>query len=332
MNRKAKIEKITELTVKLFIVLLGGWIIYKELFLNQEFNEVWQEIWYSFTNVKDKQFLLKIIVLLLFPLNIYLEAIKWKLQLKPIENISNAKSFVSILTGITAGMFFPNRMGNFIGRIFMLEKADRIKASLVSIVGGMAQMIVTVSLGLIASLFFVKNNLFITAIIAISTITILMLLYFNISLLRYFQFLIPKKFKNKTEEYLEVFSLYSKKELLIILLFSFLKYSLYTFQFVILIWSFNVPISYFKAMIPISLTYLLMMIVPFITITEIAIRGSVSIIVFEQWFIMNNIDLSYKAMVFSASSLLWIINIAIPAIIGLILTYRLKFFRNKNEL
>jgi hypothetical protein len=85
-------------------------------------------------------------------------------------------------------------------------------------------------------------------------------------------------------------------------------------------------------MIPISLTYLLMMIVPFITITEIAVRGSVSILVFEKWMIMNEINPSFGVMVFSASSLLWIFNIAIPALIGLFLTNHLKFFRNKNEL
>ena len=72
-----------------------------------------------------------------------------------------------------------------------------------------------------------------------------------------------------------------------------------------------------------------MMIIPFITITEIAIRGSVSILVFEKWMIINEINTSYGIMVFSASSLLWILNIAIPSIIGLFLTHRLKFFRQK---
>ena len=96
-----------------------------------------------------------------------------------------------------------------------------------------------------------------------------------------------------------------------------------------MIWAFGVPLNYFNAMIPIALTYLAMMIVPFITITEIAVRGSVSVVIFEKWLIMNGIDYSFGIMVFSASSLLWIFNIAIPAIIGLFMTYRLKFFRDK---
>lgn len=328
MNHKAKIIKFTELTVKITIVLLGIFVLYKKLIVNQNVSEIFKEIETTFTN--KNQFFLMSIALLLVPINIFLESIKWKLQIKPIENISNWKSFLSIFTGISAGMFFPNRMGNFLGRIFMLEKGDRIKASLTTLVGGMAQMIATISVGLIASLFFIEHHIILICVIFI--ISLLILMYFNIHLLKHFQFLIPKKFKEKTEEYFEVFSLYNKIELLKILILSFARYFLYTFQFVLLIWAFKIPLNYFNAMIPISLTYLLMMIVPFITITEIAVRGSVSILVFEKWMIMNDINTSFGIMVFSASSLLWIFNIAIPALIGLFLTYRLKFFRNKNEL
>jgi hypothetical protein len=327
MISKAKIRKFTEISVKIVIVLLGVWILYKKLFHNQNITQLWTDLKSSV--VTTNNIILTLLALLLVPVNIYLEGIKWKFQLKPIENISNWKSFLSIFTGITAGMFFPNRMGNFLGRIFMLEKGDRIKAAMVTIVGGMGQMIATVSIGLIAAIFFVKKHLVLLTISVILIVVLLLIMYFNIQFLKYFQFLIPKKFKEKTKEYFEIFSLYSKTELLKILAISFLRYFIYTFQFVILIWAFNIPLTYFKAMIPISLTYILMMIIPFITITEIAVRGSVSILVFEKWLIINNISTSYGVMVFSASSLLWIFNIAIPSIIGLFLTYRLKFFRKK---
>lgn len=330
MNHKAKIIKFTELTVKIAIVLLGIFVLYKKLVVNQNVSEIFKEIKTTFTN--NNQFMLMLTAVLLVPLNIYLEGIKWKLQIKPIENISNWKSFLSIFTGISAGMFFPNRMGNFLGRIFMLEKGDRIKASLTTLVGGMAQMIATVSIGLIAAIFFLKKNYILICVVFFIVISLLILMYFNIHLLKYIQFIIPKRFKEKTEEYFKVFSLYNKTELLKILILSLVRYFLYTFQFVLLIWSFDIPLNYLNAMIPISLTYLMMMIVPFITITEIAVRGSVSILIFEKWMIMNEINTSFGMMVFSASSLLWIFNIAIPALIGLFLTNHLKFFRNKNEL
>lgn len=327
MNSKAKIIKLTETIVKIVIVLLGIWIIYKKIIHNQNITQLWSDIKSSFTSTKHIYLL--ILTIILVPINIYLEGVKWKIQLKPIENISYYKSFLSIFTGLTAGMFFPNRMGNFLGRIFMMENGDRIKAAMVTIVGGMAQMIATVSVGLIATIFFVNKYLVLLTISIFLIVALLLLIYFNIHVLKYFQFLIPKKFKEKTKEYFDVFSLYDKKELLKILIISFLRYFIYTFQFVLLIWAFNIPLTYLNAMIPISFTYLLMMVIPFITITEIAIRGSVSILVFEKWLIINGISNSLELMVFSASSLLWILNIAIPSIIGLFLIHRLKFFRQK---
>lgn len=327
MNSKAKIIKFTELFIKIVIVLLGIWILYKKLFHNQNITQLWLDVKTSVTTINNTLFIL--LALFLVSVNIYLEGIKWKLQLKPIEDISIWKSFISIFTGITSGMFFPNRMGNFLGRIFMLEKGDRIKAAMVTIVGGFGQMITTISIGLIASLFFVKKYLVLLTIAVFLIIGTLLIMYFNIQILKYFHFLIPKRFKEKTKEYFEIFSFYNKIELLKILTISFLRYFLYTFQFVLLIWAFNIPLTYFQAMIPISLTYILMMVIPFITITEIAVRGSVSILVFEKWLVINNISTSYGIMVFSASSLLWIFNIAIPSVIGLFLIYRLKFFRKK---
>ncbi len=327
MNSKAKIIKLTETIVKIVIVLLGIWIIYKKIIHNQNITQLGSDIKSSFTSTKHIYLL--IVTIILVPINIYLEGVKWRIQLKPIENISYYKSFLSIFTGLTAGMFFPNRMGNFLGRIFMMENGDRIKAAMVTIVGGMAQMIATVSVGLIATIFFVNKYFVLLTISIILIVALLLLIYFNIHVLKYFQFLIPKKFKEKTKEYFDVFSLYDKKELLKILIISFLRYFIYTFQFVLLIWAFNIPLTYLNAMIPISFTYLLMMVIPFITITEIAIRGSVSILVFEKWFIINGISNSLELMVFSASSLLWILNIAIPSIIGLFLIHRLKFFRQK---
>ena len=112
--------------VKIVIVLLGIWILYKKLFHNQNISQLLIDIESSIKTIKN--LILILAALFLVPLNIYLEGIKWKMQLKPIENINIWKSFLSIFTGITSGMFFPNRMGNFLGRIFMLEKGDRIKA------------------------------------------------------------------------------------------------------------------------------------------------------------------------------------------------------------
>ena len=145
------------------------------------------------------------------------------------------------------------------------------------------------------------------------------------------QRLIPKKWRPRTEKYMEIFSSYSKKDLAVILLLAIAKYTVYSFQFVLLIWAFDVPLNYFQAMIPIMLTYLLMTVIPFITITEIAVRGAVCIGVFDIWLAMLGINTSFTMMVFSASTMLWLYNLAIPAIFGLFFIRKLKFIRSSYE-
>ena len=87
MIHKAKIIKSTELAVKIIIVLLGILVLYQKIFMNQNVTDVWNEIKTSFIN--KNQYILMTIAFLLVPINIYMEGIKWKMQIKPIENISN---------------------------------------------------------------------------------------------------------------------------------------------------------------------------------------------------------------------------------------------------
>lgn len=130
---------------------------------------------------------------------------------------------------------------------------------------------------------------------------------------------------------MEIFGAFSRGDLARILLIAIAKYAVYSFQFVLLIWAFDVPLNYFQAMIPIMMTYLLMTVVPFITITEIAVRGGICTSVFDSWFAINGINTAFSMMVFSASTMLWLYNLAIPAIIGLFFIRRLKFMRSSYE-
>ena len=272
------------------------------------------------------------LALVLMPLNMAFEARKWQKSVMPVEGVPFTKAFTAIFTGVTAGMMFPNRTGDFLGRIFILEKGNRIKAAMLTFVGNIAQMLITVTLGSLACFFFLKWAVY-WYILVILMIAIILgfLFYFNIRILIYFKRLIPKKWRPRVENYMEIFGSFSKRDLARILLLAIAKYLVYSFQFVLLIWAFDVPLNYFEAMIPIMLTYLLMTVIPFITITEIAVRGSVCIYVFETWLTGLGVDTSYSMMVFSASTMLWLYNLAIPAVIGLFYIRKLKFMRRSYE-
>ncbi|MBQ2187406.1 MAG: flippase-like domain-containing protein [Bacteroidales bacterium] len=326
-SHNAKIRKFAETAIKILIVLAGCWVLYVKIIKNQDLTEMWESVKTSFSSTRNV--LLMALAFILMPLNMALETWKWQKSIQPVERVPFWKAYTAIFTGITAGMMFPNRTGDFLGRIFILEKGNRLKAAMLTFVGNIAQMLVTVSLGCIAWVFFTSSKYY-WYVLILSLIIIILgyLIYFNIHILKHLQHLIPKRWRPRAEKYMEIFGSYSKKDLAVILLIALGKYIVYSFQFVLLIWAFDVPLNYLEAMVPIMLTYLLMTVIPFITITEIAVRGSVCIYVFEAWLTRLGVSAAFSMMVFSASTMLWLYNLAIPAIIGLFFIRKLKFIRS----
>lgn len=327
-SHNAKIMKIAETAIKILIVIAACWILYVKIIKNQDLTQMWNSVKTSFSSTKN--ILLMVLAFILMPVNMAFETRKWQKSILPVEKVPFKKAYMAIFTGITAGMMFPNRTGDFLGRIFILEKGNRIKAAMLTFVGNFAQMLVTVSLGCIAWFFFAEKNYYVL-VLSIIIIILGYLLYFNIHIIRYLQRLIPKKWRSRAEKYIDIFSSYSKKDLALILLIAVGKYAVYSSQFVLLIWAFDVPLNYFEAMVPIMLTYLLMTVIPFITITEIVVRGGVCISVFNAWLAHIGINTSLSLMVASASTMLWFYNLAIPAIIGLFFIRKLKFIRSSYE-
>lgn len=329
-SHNAKLRKFAETAIKILIVLAGCWVIYDKIIDNQNITEMWISVKLSFSSPKN--ILLMALVLLLMPLNMAFETMKWQKSILPIEKVPFKKAYTAIFTGITAGMMFPNRTGDFLGRIFILEKGNRLKAAMLTFVGNIAQMLVTVTLGCFAWIFLSNGSGQIYAgVITLIVLTLGLLFYFNIRILIHFKWLIPRKWRPRVESYMDVFDSFSRRDLMRILLLALAKYTIYSFQFVLLIWAFDVPLNYFEAMVPIMMTYLLMTVIPFITITEIAVRGSVCIWVFETWLTKLGIDSAFSMMVFSASTMLWLYNLAIPAVIGLFFIRKLKFMRKSYE-
>ena len=316
------------MAIKIIIVLAGCWVLYVKIVKNQDLTEMWDSVKTSFSSTKNV--LLMVLAFVFMPVNMAFETRKWQKSIQPVERVPFRKAFTAIFTGITAGMMFPNRTGDFLGRIFILEKGNRIKAAMLTFVGNIAQMLVTVSLGCIAWIFFAQENYYVL-VISLIIIVLGYLLYFNIHIFTHLQRLIPMKWRSRAEKYVDIFSSFSRRDLTHILLLALAKYAVYSFQFVLLIWAFDVPLSYFDAMIPIMITYLLMTVIPYITITEIAVRGGVCISVFEAWLNIKGISTSFTMMVFSASTMLWLYNLAIPAILGLFFIRKLKFIRRSYE-
>ena len=311
--------------------------LYNEVFRKKDFGSVMG--FYPEISASQGFALVVVLVFFLLIVNFLLEAVKWRFFISPLEKISLWLSFKAVLTGVSVSMFMPNRVGDYLGRVFVLKKANRIQAVISTIVGSMSQLITTFLFGSVALLIAFPYYLDLSeqlhswlywglwAVVIIGDFT-MVFFYLNFGAFSAVIKRISGRGYKKVEKYADVFSLYKSSDMLFVLLVSMLRYLVFSLQFFLLLRLFKIEITYFDAMVLISLIYLAMAIIPTIALTEIGVRGSVSVFLFAYYFsLMGNTSTDYELAVASASTALWLVNLVIPAFAGVIFVFGLKFFR-----
>lgn len=316
------------LLIKLLIALVALWFIYREVQLKDQVADLDTGVRYLFSLAQ-----LPSLVLLIFlmALNWLLEAIKWRLLIQHLEGISIWQSLKAVLSGITIAIFTPNRVGEYGGRVFHLKKADRIDAVLLTIVGSYAQLVVTITTGIIAGIFFIPTYVGLGPItpmqynliglLLFGVCVFLVILFLNTRLLTVILNWLP--IPKKLDHYAQVFQYHSFSTLWKVFLASLGRYVIFTFQFYLLLRIFHIDVDYAPAVMMISLTYFVMTAIPTIAITELGVRGSVAV-----YFI--GLLTTSVTNIFMASSMLWLINLAVPALLGIVFIFQLRFFRKSD--
>jgi len=302
--------------IKLLIIIVSYGYIYYQIFYKKNDFEPLRLYHFDWTKIG----LLLLVFILMF-VNWSMESIKWKILVSPLEKISFWHSFKGILIGLTTSIFTPNRTGEYFGRIWVLSQ-KRVQGVFATITGSIAQLSITLIVGIFSLIYiptetlnqipFIANNK--NIILFISTgLTIVIIVFL------FFIFLIPNKlirFK-KLFSYLKFLKYYSFKSVLKILILSIVRYFIFIIQFFLLIQMFNILLNFKLVFMLLAFIYFIMAFIPSFTFAEIGIRGSLAITIFNT-FVPSTIG------IFLAISILWIINIALPAFVGSFFTFKLK--------
>lgn len=279
------------------------------------------------------------LVMILMPVNWSIEAYKWKYLVGKVEDISVINAFQAVLAGISVSSFIPNRVGEFMGRIFFLKTASRIEGILITLVGSMSQLLVTVIMGSVAMLVvfprlipgtgFMHGYLYaclVTLVLALDLI--LLAMFFRLSFLSTLKERILRNGLKRLRKFFRIFAFYHNREIAVVILLSFARYLVFSTQFYFLLMLFDIRVPYVNGLILIALIYLVMAIVPTIALTELGMRGSVALYIFGLWFNQGVPVAGETGLgVFAASTILWMINLGIPALAGTLFVFRLQFFR-----
>ncbi len=297
--------------VKIFIMVAAyGYLIYT--FINFEHYDDFSSYFkqYGLENIKYLLY-----CLLLMPLNWFLESIKWKEVLKSIQKISFSDAIKSVLIGLTSGFFTPNRVGEPVGRTFVLNDGNKTKGVIGSLICTLSQTFATIFFVMISLWGVTKyiphingDEISLIRSIAVIGLIFVSVLYFTLPLW-------IRKIKSnsqKVKNIVEAISLISYKRLLIVSLYSILRFGVYTFQYYLMLRFFAIEINVLLAFIIIPINYFLVSITPSVAFAEIGIRGTYAILLLGA-FTANTVGVALSAVG------LWFLNYVIPMLVGSLL-------------
>ena len=265
----------------------------------------------------------------MMPINWFLESGKWKLLVDPFEKISFIKSLKAILSGISIALLTPNRIGEYGGRMVMVEAKNNWKAVISTIVSSIAQNIWNIGLGLIAAMLFLRKNgalesyLFWSGLI-VSTLFLLVIviIYFNMKWIN----VLLKKWKsnrwiNKALFHLSLLEKYQHKTLLKVLLLALVRYAVYFLQYYFILKFFGLEVNLIAGFIGIATIFLVQTSLPLPPIVGFLARGEIALLVWE--------GMEFNSLsILGASYALWFLNLIIPSIIGSVIILSSDLWRS----
>jgi uncharacterized membrane protein YbhN (UPF0104 family) len=311
----------------LFIWL--SWAIYRQVKNQPDLDGAWQRIKTSFGGPMIINLLG---VILLMVVNWSIEAIKWKTAVKPVQEVSFLKAFRAVLSGISFSVSTPNRIGEYLGRVLYMDEGNRLKTISITIVSSISQLIITLLMGSIGLILLrepiEQSGLLSTGWLEIITYGVMVSLI--VLTLFYFRLAPMIKWVDRLRGFRRfVFLLRALEDfnatlLLRLLSLSALRFVVFIVQYYLLFRLFDVDISWWESFWTVSVTFLIMAVIPTFAIAELAQRG----------YITKTIVGVYStntAGILFATGGIWLINLILPAIIGslLILSIR-KIIKNKT--
>lgn len=314
--KKLLANKQINILVKLLIIALLIWAIYKQVFAKENIEDMWAAFVVRFQGANI--FWLAIVVLLV-PVNWGFETCKWRTLIQKFTSYSFFQVYKATLAGITVSLFTPNRVGEYGGRILLVKAKDNWNAAIATIVSSFSQMMVLLAFGLIGLLFFASflfeiSQAYLLLSVLGGTIFIALMLYcfLHIDLIIPIARKIPfPKFIKESLSRLSVLKEYTRKELSKNLLFAFLRYCTYTIQYYLILHFFGIEVSLLLALSGIATIYLLQTSIPLPPVMGLLARGQVAL---EVWGNFSDSQVDILGATFS----LFIINLTIPALIGTI--------------
>lgn len=313
LNKATKIQLNYFIGGIIMLVLL--WVIYRQ---------VQQQLFqYDFKTIfrnGNTSFLIG--ALLLMPINATLEIFKWKLLANSAQPISFYTAAKSYLAGLALSILTPNRIGEYPGRIIYLKRKNTPRLISVTFLGMFTQFLTLFVFGLIGLLYYnfsfpgywQKIVLFLTLVVTV--FVSLLFYYFE----KWSAFIERFSIFKRLKVYNVLLKRFTHQEQFSILGISMLRFCIYVSQYLLLMHWVNIKLPIVEGFFTACLFFFGMAVIPSIALTEMGVRGGLSL-----WLFQNVTP--EKIGILIATLSLWFINLIIPAIIGSVLWIKMRLIK-----
>jgi hypothetical protein len=227
--------------------------------------------------------------------------------MRKLQRMTFLRSVIAVLAGNAISLWMPNRAGDYIGRAVLLRPRSRVRGVLATLIGGIAQLMITLVLGMLGAVYYAHEHwgggAYLFAVLWVLTIafTVLLLVpYFNLNKIR---FIIGRQgWQHKLRRYLSIYSIYSRQDLAAVLCLSLIRYLVFSIQLFLLLLFFAVPVEPLAALPSIFLIFLVQTVVPTTALSELAVRGAASVTFLA-------VSDQFSGAVLAASYSIWLLNI-----------------------
>lgn len=301
--------------IKFIVVNVAwGYVAYKFVTMKEDVSLIFTDELFSVSTI--------VVVLILMFCNWLVEARKWQLLVSYSQTISLRIAIKGVLIGLPLALITPNRVGEIGGRAFILEN-NRKDAVFATFIGSLTQLSATLLFGLIGGIlvlcFFPLNATVRNAcIISVLIVTILIILGALSKNRRFLKVITLHIVGRRYYRYLiSVVDKFPPRAITQSLSYSLFRYCIFSTQFGLLVHMLVPDITVLEIAVGISLMYLFTTLIPTAVLGEIGIRGSVAMFIFQNFT-------DSVSQIFQVSLLLWVVNIAIPTVIGSFLLLRVR--------
>jgi len=261
-------------------------------------------------------------------INVGLQYYKWKITCEHLLTDNNSrKILLSLFYGFAAGSFTPARVGEYFGRAMVFKNKTLLEVTVATLIDKLFPLMMVASIGTASSILFLHYYYHVSFYITASLFIVFFTLVYFVAMLfinpEFWDNLLFQKLKKsvplqKLFDKLKPLQTLDRKYSLQMVVISFLFYSCFLIQYALLVIGFSGNNNFFNYLWAGNLVMFAKTIIPPVSFAELGIREGASV------FFLTYFGES-QAAAFNASFFLFMINVLLPSLVGLI------FFFRKND-